>query len=163
MKEENTPFHKLSGHLIDTPIGKQQIMINNKRENDLLKMSKFLNFFRMECAQVSLMAQDRVVLSGKVIKGRPKKVGSFEIFYQEINRLVFLAKKLGMQFSSIEINHTHPTKQNLIFNEDKILWNLRPISKQDLSLIEKLRDHFSYSLNLKATTFEGINFSLCHD
>lgn len=114
--------------------------------------------YKREHLQIIFKGMSRTYNS-KIFSGTKQSVSSFEEVLDEIIYKKRELENYGEIIKSIHILHTHPSLEHLAASEKSTYITLHPLSKSDISLMEKIQAYFHFPIFLSAITPSRIQYT----
>ncbi len=134
----------------------KQVIKENEDYDWKLINESWINVYPHEVTQIKILNSQKENIVSKLHHGGPYQGASMKELRTEISRLCFNARKRGLVIEEVQIVHTHPSLEVMIYKEDEprsdssFIFN--GLSKSDIKLGEALAPFIPYPLRVKAIT-----------
>jgi len=138
-----------------------QMIKENEAYDHFLMQESWIGLYPHEVTQIKILNSQKEEFVSKLHHGGPYQGASLTQLRKEINQLCFKARKRGLIIEEVQIVHTHPSLEVMIYDQyqkdSSFIFN--GLSQSDIKLGETLAPFMHYPLRIKAIT-TAANYSL---
>lgn len=130
----------------------RQIIQENKKEEKKLLKASWLNFYPHEVTLIKISNAQRENFESSLHHGGPYRGASLKSLREQINIMIYQARKKGLIIEEVQVIHTHPCVEAIIEDGSSSSFIFNGLSSSDIELGKTLSPFLPYPLRVKAIT-----------